>query len=246
VSDAKAAFKALTAEQQALVKDRRLADARTPDAWLRTLEPVAAFDRLAERVSVEGGFFARRFARKHAPPRELRQFVLPLVRILAADGRPDAPLGLDIDLTGAQQPRKQVGMGQPYAKGNYPKVVDSFFDDPWLQGEARFADGARVRFAVVKHLRASLKQKRNPRGKTKRKLKTKAKTEVRVHVSLPTRNYAPVSAGRPVPKSAVRPGEHRTEVKLGGTVVGDAEVGLLLELISAAYERVEPSRRKKL
>ena len=69
---------------------------------------------------------------------------------------------------------------------------------------------------------------------------------------MPTRNYAPVAGGgRDVPKESVKRGESRTTVKLSGTMVqpnADAvpPIRMLLELISGAYERVEPTRRKKL
>jgi hypothetical protein len=49
----------------------------------------------------------------------------------------------------------------------------------------------------------------------------------------------------------VKAGDSRTTVKLSGTmdqptVDAVAPIRMLLELISAAYERVEPARRKKL
>ena len=109
-----------------------------------------------------------------------------------------------------------------------------------------------MHFTVVDHIRSSSKTKRSASGKTKRKTKNKKKSELTVTLSVPTRNYAPVAGGgRDVPKESVKRGESRTTVKLGGTMVqpnADAvpPIRMLLELISGAYERVEPTRRKKL
>ena len=249
----KSVFKALTAEQQALVTDCRLAGERSPDEWLQLLGPVAEFDRQSDAVREGGGgFWARRYARKHDVPNGLRWFVVPLTLILREDQDPERPLALSIDLSGPQQPRKLVNTSPAYKKGAYHKVVDSFYADTWLRGHAHFADGADVHFTVVDHIRSSSKTKCSASGKTKRKTKNKKKSELTVTLSVPTRNYAPVAGGgRDVPKESVKRGESRTTVKLSGTMPQpDAQavppIRMLLELISAAYERVEPARRKKL
>jgi hypothetical protein len=251
VSNVKATFKALTAEQQAIVSERRVAGELRPDDWLRLLGPVAEFDRQADAARKDGGFFERRFARKHDVPNALRSFVLPLLPILREDHDPARPLELRIDLSGAEHPSKRVRASDPYRKGAYHKVVDTFFDDPWFEGHAHFADGADVRFSVVDHVRSSEKNKRSASGRHKRKTKRKKKTELSVTLSVPARNYvAAVGSGR-APKESIKAGDNRTVVKLGGVVAqpsleSEPVVGMLLELISAAYERVEPSRRKKL
>jgi hypothetical protein len=253
VSEVKSAFKALTTEQQAIVKQRRVAGERSPDEWLRLLGPVGEFDRLTDAVRQGGGgFWARRFARKHDVPNGLRSFALLLMAILREDHDPATPLALDIDLTGALQHPKLTRSSQPYKKGAYHNVVDNYYDDPWLKGRARFADGAHVEFSVVDHVRASNKTKRSASGKTKRKVKNKRKTELTVTLTAPARNYAAASTqARAVPKESVKPGESRTVVRLSGMMElphADAvpPIRMMLELISGAYERVEPSRRKKL
>jgi hypothetical protein len=253
VSDVKAAFKALTPEQQALVKDCRIAGARTPDEWLRLLGPVAEFDRQSDAVREGGGgFWARRYARKHDVPNGLRWFVVPLALILREDQDPEHPLELKIDLSGPLRSDKCVGTSEPYRKGAYPKVIDAFYDDTWLEGHSHFADGAGVHFTVTDHVRSRSKTKRSASGKTKRKTKNKKKSQLSVTLSVPARNYAPVAGGgRDVPKETVKQGDSRTTIKLSGTMVQPdadavAPIRMLLELISAAYERVEPARRKKL
>jgi hypothetical protein len=252
VSDVKSAFKALTAEQQAIVRDRRVAGERSADDWLKLLGPVAEFDRQADATREGGGgFWARRYARKHDVPNGLRWFAVPLTLILREDQDPEKPLALRIDLSGPLQPQKLVNTSQPYRKGAYHKVVDSFYDDTWLEGHAHFADGADVHFTVTDHVRSSSKTKRSASGKTKRKTKSKKKSQLSVTLSVPKRNYTLAAGGRDVPKEAVKDGSNRTVVKLSGTMPqpnADAvpPIRMLLELISGAYERVEPARRKKL
>jgi hypothetical protein len=252
VKEVKSVFKALTPEQQAIVRDRRVAGERSPDEWLRLLGPVAEFDRQADAVrDGGGGFWARRYARKHDVPNGLRWFAVPLILILREDQDPAKPLALRIDLSGPVQPGKLVNTSQPYRKGAYPSVVDSYYEDTWLEGEAHFADGADLEFAVADRVRVANKTKKSASGRTKRKVKRKKKTALSVSLSVPGRNYAAATGGRDVPKHAVKQGESRTTVRLSGTMdQPDADavapIRMLLELISAAYERLEPTRRKKL
>jgi hypothetical protein len=252
VSEIKDAFKALTPEQQQLVQTRRVQGERTPDEWLRLLGPVAAFDRQVAHVrGGGGGFFARRFAKKHDIPDGLRLLVMPLLPILREDHDPHAPLALRLDMTGAQSRAKLARNSEPYRKGAYYHVVDSFYDDAWLQGTAQFADGAQVTFAVTDHVRSSRKTKKSASGRTKRKTKAKKKTEIEVTVSLPASNYDAGGSGRSVPKQSVKAGAKRTVVKTGGVLAQPSvdavpAVNALLELIAAAYERVDPARRKRL
>jgi len=252
VNSVKQAFNALTPEQQEIVRSRRFSGARSPDEWLALLGPVAEYDRHADQVRQGGGgFFARRYARKNDVPNGLRNFAMPLLPILREDQDPDAPLELWVDLTGAVQAHKAVRHTPPYQKGAYHKVIDTFYDDAWFQCRTRFADGANLQFAVIDHVRSSMKTKRNPRGRIKTKTKNKKKTEMTVTLSAPNRLYAPATGGRPVPKQKLKPDDNRTKVTLGGTLVADSldtapRVEVLLELISGAYERVAPRRKKKL
>ena len=251
----KAAFQALSPEEKQLVETKKVEGRRNADEWLHLLGQVAAYDELADNARQGGaGFFARRFAKKHDVPNGLRQFALPLLAILREDQDPEKPLDLFLDLTGATMYWKQVNRTPEYKKPPYHKVVDSFFSDPWFQGNAHFADGAHVNFVVTDQVKSTKKTKRNPRGKIKTKVKNKKKTEVAVTLSVPSKNYMrsdPTAPQRGVPKEKVKPGESRVTVKTSGTIEArnaDALPGieLLLELISAAYERVEPARRKKL
>jgi hypothetical protein len=255
VSDIKSSFKSLTPEQQTIVTSKRIKGQHSPDDWIELLTPVAEYDKLADAVRHgAGGFFARRFARNHDLPFGLRLFTLPLLPILREDHDPDTPLELNLDLTGPEDGSKQTGKSDAYRKGAYHKVIDTFYDDPWLEGHARFVDGADVRFTVTDHVRSSRKTKRSASGKTKRKTKDKKKTELAVTVAFPARNYAAASqpaSSEGMRKESVKPDENRTVVRLSRVVQparvdGIPEPEHLVELLAAAYSRVDPARRKKL
>jgi hypothetical protein len=254
-NELKAVYKKLTPEQQAIVNDKRIVGQRSPDEWLELLTPVAQFDERSDALRVsKAGFFTRRFARKHDVPNGLRGFALPLLPILREDHDPDTPLELKLDLSGYEQDRKKVGSGDPYQKGAYRKIVDTFYDDPWIEGHARFVDGADIRFTVIDHVRSSRKTKRSSSGKIKTKRKSKKKTELAVTCSFPARNYA--AAAQPAPsggvrKESVKADEERTVVRLTRLIeptnfYSFPEPELLLDLLANAYARIDPTRRKKL
>jgi hypothetical protein len=257
MSDTRAAYKALTREQQEIVEAARVSGSRSPDEWLQLLGPVADFDAKADAARLkqtDAGFWERRFARKHDVPNGLRLFAMPLLPLLREDHDPDHPLELTLDLTGWEQKGKHAHDSDSYKKGRAYKVVDSFYDDAWISGRARFVDGADIHFAVIDHVKASARWQRSVSGKIKHKKKSKKKTELAVTVSLPKRNYtaaSEVSVQRSTRKESVREGEDRTVVKLNrvvqlGRMDAAPDIELLLELLAAAYERVDPARRKKL
>jgi hypothetical protein len=256
VSEIKTAFKALSPDQRAVVEQQGCSGAHSTDEWLELLTAVAEFDKKADEVRAgAGGFFARRFARRHDLPFGLRLFALPLLPILREDHDPGTPLDLKLDLTGPEQNSKVIRTSDPYKKGAYHKIVDTFYDDPWIEGHAKFVDGTDLRFSVIDHVRSQSKTKRNPRGKIKRKTKAKKKTELAVTVTFPARNYAAAksqaSQSADIRKESVKAGEDRTVVRLSKVVElartdGVPQPEHLLELVAEAYQRVDPSRRKKL
>jgi hypothetical protein len=256
VSEIKSAFKALSPEQRGVIERQGCAGAHSADEWMELLSPVAEFDQKADEVRAgAGGFFARRFARKHDLPFGLRLFTLPLLPILREDHDPETPLELKLDLTGPEQNSKVTQTSEPYKKGVYHKVVDTFYDDPWIEGHAKFVDGTDLRFSVIDHVKSQSKTKRNPRGKIKRKTKAKKKTELAVAVTFPARNYAAATIqaaqSTDIKKESVKTGEDRTVVRLSKVVElarmdGVPQPEHLLELVAEAYQRVDPSRKKKL
>jgi hypothetical protein len=256
VSEIKSAFKALSTEQRAVVEQQGCSGAHSADEWLELLRPVAEFDEKVDQVRAgAGGFFARRFARRHDLPFGLRMFTLPLLPILREDHDPETPLELKLDLSGPEQNSKITRTSDPYKKGQYHKIIDTFYDDPWIEGHAKFVDGTDLRFSVIDHVRSQAKTKRNPRGKIKRKTKAKKKTELAVTVTFPARNYATAKTqaaqSADIRKESVKAEEGRTVVRLSKVVElartdGVPQPEHLLQLVAEAYQRVDPSRRKKL
>jgi hypothetical protein len=256
VSEIKSAFKALSPEQRAIIERQTCEGAHSADEWLELLTPVSEFDAKADEVRAgAGGFFARRFARKHDLPFGLRLFTMQLLPILREDQDPQTPIELKLDMTGPEQKPKISRTSDPYKKGQYYKIVDTFYDDPWIEGHAKFVDGTDLRFTVIDHVRSQSKTKRNPRGKIKRKSKAKKKTELSVTVTFPARNYAQATKqaaqSADIRKESVKADEDRTVIRLSKVVElaridGVPQPDHLLELVAEAYQRVDPARRKKL
>jgi hypothetical protein len=253
MSEIKSAFKSLTPDQQSLVNDKRTAGSRSPDEWLELLAPVVVYDAKCQQVvKGGGGFFARRFARKHGLPDAFTQFTTLMLPALREDHDPNAPLELNLDFSGFDSGNKLVSTSDPYKQGAYYKIIDSFYDDPWLTAHAQFADGSDVRLTVTDNVRSSKKTKRNPRGKIKTKTKYKVKTKLDAAVVFTGSNYRAGATEQSAPaggKQKVKPGEKRTAVELSqvlGPDEGQPPVEALMALLGQAYGRVEPTRRKKL
>ena len=122
---------------------RRRSAARTSGCAL--LGPVAEYDRQADDVREGGGgFWARRYARKHDVPNGLRTFAVPLLPILREDqdpehaaraaDRPDRPAAAARS-SSAQRARTRRA---PTTRSSTPSTTTR-----GSQGRAHFADGAR-------------------------------------------------------------------------------------------------------
>jgi hypothetical protein len=121
--------------------------------------------------------------------------VVPLLRVLREDVEPGEPVQVSIDLTQPNAKSKMTSESEPYKQGVYRKIIDRLYVDPWLEGSAVFADGTRLHWSVVDHLRESQKTKKTPRGKIKTKTKRKLTTEVSVKVAFPSRRYTVTRQG---------------------------------------------------
>jgi hypothetical protein len=182
-------------------------------------------------------------------------FTVPLIPILREDADPDEPVHMRLDLGGYQAGGKQKGQSEPYKKGSYYKIVDTYFEDPWLDGHIRFVDGTDLRFNVTDQVTSQRKTKRNPRGKIKTKTKVKKRTTIQLVAAFPAKNYkqgeAKAAAPEGVRKERVQPGDGRTTVRLASVakLTGtDSAVDprMFIDLVARAYQKVAPARRKKL
>ena len=187
-------------------------------------------------------------------PDLLSHTIVPLVALLREDIEPRTPLRLALDVRPCVRDETYVSATEPYKKGIYHKVVDTFHVQPWLLAELTLIDGSQVAIAATDHVRRRKQTKRNPRGKIKTKTKIAVKTDLRVTVRL--RNEVWSYDGIPVTGLEIKPGEHRTRMrvrrkrKLPGRVLGwkertlpgqDVEARDLVDAVALAYKRARPA-----
>jgi hypothetical protein len=152
---------------------------------------------------------------------------------------------------------KETGKSQPYSRGRYYRIVDTYYMDPWCAGGAAFVDGTQVQWIATDYVRSQRKTKRNPRGKIKTKTKRKKKTNIDVTVTFPDKLYdkAEGTSGpdRQLRKEKIKDEgpDSKTVVRLRRTIKSPTDTTPLdprhlIDMIAASYERVKPIRRKKL
>ncbi|WP_240487278.1 hypothetical protein [Actinomadura flavalba] len=118
------------------------------------------------------------------PPR-VRLVLVPLLRVLLADMRPDAHLGLTVDLRGPKAPGKEGAMVELQARRPVLKLQQWFSLDAWLSVRAELRDGSVLDLALADRVRYRRVKKRSSSGKTKFKTKTKTVQLLRVTRRLP-------------------------------------------------------------
>jgi hypothetical protein len=198
-----------------------------------------------------------RFTKKLDVNRTPLEFVTGVAPILREDTGDDGALHLRLDMRGSMLNDKRTGQSQPYSRGRYYRIIDTYYMDPWCAGGAAFVDGTQVQWIATDYVRSSKKTKRNPRGKIKTKTKNKKKTNIDVTVTFPDKLYdaAQGTSGpdRQLKKEKVKDdgADSKTVVKLRRTIKSPSEgtpldPRHLVDMIAASYERVKPTRRKKL
>jgi len=118
-------------------------------------------------------------------PNVLREFVYPIVRLVAEDVKPGGTASLHLDLTGFNRRDKKIDSRPVSGRSNYVKAVDTFYEDPWFQGSAKLSDGSNLQWQIVDRVRIRKITKRGQSGKLKSK--TKSKTKRRMEISLGAR-----------------------------------------------------------
>ena len=203
-------------------QDCRVAGERSPDDWLRLLGPVAEFDRQADAVREGGGgFFARRFARKHDVPNGLRSFALPLTADPARGPGPgEAARALDRPDRRRMQPQQARPHEPAVQEGRLPQGRRHLLRRPVAPGPRALR--RRRRRALRGHRpRALLEQDQaQPARQDQAQGQEQEEDRAERHALRPgaqLRGRAP-ARGRDVPKETVKPGESRTTVKLSGTM----------------------------
>jgi len=120
-----------------------------------------------------------------------REFVFPLMSILGEETTPDEPLTLKLDFRGSTLKEKQIRENKPQGGFfSYPKITETFFSDPWIEGSVRLADRSRLVWEVKDNVRKRTVTKRTYRGKIKTKTKYKVKRVLDMSLRLPGDSYS--------------------------------------------------------
>jgi len=187
-------------------------------------------------------------------PDLLSHTIVPLVALLREDIEPRTALRLALDVRPCVRDENIVSRTEPYKKGAYHKVVDTFHAHPWLLAELELVDGSRVAIAASDRVRHRKQTKRNPRGKIKTKTKVAVKTDLRVTVRM--KNEVWTYDAAPAAGMKVKPGDDRTRLsvrrkrKLPGRALGwkertlpgrDVQARDLLDAVAQAYKGARPA-----
>jgi hypothetical protein len=175
-----------------------------------------------------------------------RQVAMPLFAVLREDMEAGATMNVRLDLSPPNAKAKKTGTGKPYKEGDYYKVVDTTFVDPWFGGGTRLADGSLLQWDVTDEVVESARTKRTARGKHKTKTKYRKLSSISVTVALPHKEYAvtnlPADEGE---KVKVRESEKRTTFRLAKRVkaksIDPIDPQEIFDIISEAYKRVRPA-----
>jgi hypothetical protein len=168
-------------------------------------------------------------------------FAVPMLMLLREDFDPETPVNLRLDLRSPTAKEKCLGKGEPYKRGAYYKIIDTTYKDEWLSGEAKLADGSRLRWSVTDLIRESRKSKKMG-GKYKTKTKTKKKSTIDVELTLRKKTWD-VTAG---PDDKVKESEKATTIKasrkFAASSSGPIPLDPLLETITAIYAAARPAK----
>jgi hypothetical protein len=199
--------------------------------FMADLAPVALFTGAAAIVLVVLLF---RLIRQDIP-NDVRLFVLPWLRILAADMAFDGTVALKVDLHESNDKCKRV---LDQRLGNRRQCE---YHHPWFSGQATLTDGARLQWDAVTHLRERVTSK--SKGRTKRKLKQGIHYDVSLGLPVDSFALGQVSA-QGSEKVRVKPGEKRNVVRVSyvaqATTRAPAKLDDLIATVASAYRQAAP------
>ncbi|WP_026927650.1 hypothetical protein [Granulicoccus phenolivorans] len=214
-----------------LVLERTLGYAQLPHDWEYLLASIA------QHQAVTGG------KRKYALPGPFLAVALPLLRVILADARPEAPVALLVD----DRLDLVFGPGMPLPDHHHRRGIKiAWMVQIPIQAEARLRDGSRLRIRIVRRTRRlTWRQRGSVSHKTKFKSKDKAYHLLQVALRLP-RGVEPVRPPTPSPNwlsVAVNPGD-RYEIRADTKTTGDEmpSVNLILHVLTEAF-RWSPTAR---
>lgn len=112
--------------------------------------------------------------------------ILPVLRILNEEMKPGENLKLRLDLRGFEISEKLTSQTPKRSTDAYRSIIDYYYRDPWMDGEATLADRTRLIWSVsdlVKHIK-KVKYRKN-----KRKSKSKYRTKITMQVGMHRKRY---------------------------------------------------------
>lgn len=165
-------------------------------------------------------------------------FALPMLRLLRDDFKPEEPVHVHLDLRLPTVKEKFVRKSDPYKRGAYYKIIDTFYKDDWFSGEAHLTDGSRFRWNIEETIRESKKSKKTPRGKYKTKTKYKKKASIEVELVLRKKVYAVEGAAKESEKSATVRASRKFVQPSNEPIPLDP----MLELVGGIYKAAKPAQ----
>lgn len=181
-------------------------------------------------------------------PGQVPATAFPFIIALKHDLAATEPVRVRLDLSPPTAAAKGLGVSAPYKLKAYYKVVDTTYEDPWFEGEARLTDGCHLRWKVTDELRMSVRKKHKSRGRTKQKTCWYKTSQIEVHVSFPVKRYhveaVPEVSGQ---KVSVRQNDKRWTVAVKRTLKRKSLEPLkprqLLDAVGVAFRAAKPTRR---
>ena len=116
----------------------------------------------------------------------LSQRILPVLLILREEMKPNDKLKLRLDFRGFEFPEKLLNQSEKRKTNIYRSIIDYYYRDHWMDGDATLADGTRLvwnLYDLVKHI------KKVKYRKGKRKSKSKYRTYISMQVGMHRKRY---------------------------------------------------------
>lgn len=112
----------------------------------------------------------------------LAERLLPILFILREEMKPNGLLKLRIDFRGFEFSEKLVNQSDKRKTSIYKSIIDYYYRDNWIDGDATLADGTRLVWSItdlVKHIKKV--KYRKGKKKSKSKYRTVLSTQIGMH-----------------------------------------------------------------
>lgn len=276
-------YRSLNAEQRRVLKSKHLTANRPIDAVISFLQPIAACDRVGDkmrtRLGCTGGILillsivgfivaananedsgrsawvllstlvaviaialvgAWSWTKGIDVSNNLRQFMLPVLSVFREDIDPKRKVQLRLDLGLPTAKQKLQQKNEPYSRGVYYKIIESFYLDPWASAEMPLTDGSVLKWSIVDHIRERSQTKKNPRGKIKTKVKYTVKTSVDVELTLRSDAYNLAGAEGERVKAGGKKKAVRIKARHKRQTLDPIDPVVFIDMVAGIYRRATP------